>query len=104
MSGATGDPQRTIVGVSAPEQQPDHNLEIARASILAEIEASSAQVAPTLRPLTLNTQFPLSHISVELAAKLEARVDAGFTPEGHDYPKSRSRRCAARTKCIRSRP
>jgi hypothetical protein len=58
--------------------------------VIAEVEIRQAAVAPTLRPLTLNTRYLLHPPSAELAAKLDARVEAGFSLEGDDYPSSRT--------------
>jgi hypothetical protein len=61
----------------------------ARAAVLAEIDAGGG-VAPGTRPLTINAGQPLNQVSAPLASKLEARVSAGYQPEGDDYPSSRT--------------
>jgi hypothetical protein len=76
--------------VLAPEQRTDGELALVRAVIIAEIDGPGARSAPSLRPPTLNTQQPLREPSVALAARLSARAEAGFSLEGHDYPRSRT--------------
>ena len=44
--------------------------------------------APSLRPLTLNTRHLLYQPSAALVAKIDARVQAGYEPEGDHYPTS----------------
>jgi hypothetical protein len=60
----------------------------ARAAVLAEVAAGGRNPAPSLRPLTLNTALSLYQPSAALTAKVDARVQAGYRPEGHDYPAS----------------
>jgi hypothetical protein len=58
--------------------------------VLAEVDERLTSGAPSLRPLTLNTRYLLRQPSADLAAKLDARVAAGFTLDGDDYPSSRT--------------
>jgi hypothetical protein len=74
--------------VTAADAEIDPAMEAARAAVIAEIDARGGGVAPSLRPLTLNTGQPLYPPSAALAAKLEARIAAGFEPEGGTYPTS----------------
>jgi hypothetical protein len=78
--------------VSLPEAETNAEPAIvaARAAVLAEIDANGAGIAPTLRPLTLNTANFLAPPSAPVAATIEARVRAGYPPEGDQYPTSRT--------------
>jgi hypothetical protein len=69
---------------------PDGGVAATRDAVLADVEVRMSTGAPTIRPLTLNTRYLLHQPSAELAAKLDARVEAGFTLDGDDYPSSRS--------------
>ncbi len=77
---------------SAPSVPLDTDPAIvaARAAVLAEVGEHSGAIAPSLRPLTLNTRQPLGQLSAPLAAKLDARVQAGYPAEGDKYPTSRT--------------
>jgi hypothetical protein len=66
----------------------DTDLAAARAEVVAEIDARTGGVAPGLRPLTLNTRHPLYQPSAALAAKIDARVQAGYEAESDKYPTS----------------
>jgi hypothetical protein len=79
--------------VTAAQSAPadtDPAIASARAAVLAEVGERAGAVAPTLRPLTLNARQPLCQVSAPLAAKLDARLQAGYAAEGNDYPTSRT--------------
>jgi hypothetical protein len=72
----------------ASDAGSDTDLAADRAAVVAEIDARAGGVPPSLRPLTLNTRNPLYPPSAALAAKIDARVQAGYEAEGDKYPTS----------------
>ena len=62
-------------------------LDAARAWVLAQVEKLGQYGGPGLRPTSLNSQQRLCEPPTELANKLDARVAAGFSAEGLDYPR-----------------
>jgi hypothetical protein len=74
----------------ADDRIPDDELSAERVAVLAELSRRDSRVAPSLKPLTLNTQQPLREPPGGLGAKLVARTESGFSLEGHDYPRSRN--------------
>lgn len=62
-------------------------LDAARAWVLTQVEKLGQYGGPGLRPTSLNSQQRLSEPPTGLANKLDARVAAGFSAEGLDYPR-----------------
>jgi hypothetical protein len=62
-------------------------LDAARAWVLAQVEKLGQYGGPGLRPTSLNSQQRLCEPPTELANKLDARLAAGFSAEGLDYPR-----------------
>ena len=62
-------------------------LDAARAWVLAQVDKLGQYGGPGLRPTSLNSQQRLCEPPTELANKLDARVAAGFSAEGLDYPR-----------------
>jgi hypothetical protein len=64
------------------------DLTAVRAQVVAELDARAGGGAPSLRPLTLNTRYRLYQPPAPLAAKIDARLLAGYEPEGDKYATS----------------
>jgi hypothetical protein len=62
----------------------------ARAWVLAQVDKLGQYGGPGLRPTSLNSQQRLCEPPAELAGKIDARVRAGSTPEGLDYPRKQA--------------
>jgi hypothetical protein len=63
------------------------DLAAARAQVLADIAAQAGPAHVTLRPPALDTDLPQYQLGAALGAKIEARVQAGQSAEGGDYPR-----------------
>lgn len=62
----------------------------ARAWVLAQVDKLGQYGGPGLRPTSLNSDQRLCEPPAELTNKIDARVRAGSTPEGLDYPRKQA--------------